>query len=114
MLKVLGKGLFSKVVILMKLLLPGQSAPYYMQVLMCKENATGEILAMKIIEKDMTTKIAHALAESRVLQKTSNPFLAVCLPCCFPAICSTTIFFSAESKAFIPDAPPVLLSDGIC
>lgn len=58
-LKVLGKGTFGKVV-------------------MCKEKATGEIMAMKILKKDVIVakdEISHTLTENRVLQMTQHPFL---------------------------------------
>ena len=59
MLKVLGKGTFGKVV-------------------MCREKGSGEILAMKILKKDVIVakdEIAHTLTENRVLQTTKHPFL---------------------------------------
>lgn len=59
MLKVLGKGTFGKVV-------------------MCKEKATGDVMAMKILKKDVIVakdEIAHTLTENRVLQMTNHPFL---------------------------------------
>ncbi|CAI8027219.1 RAC-gamma serine/threonine-protein kinase [Geodia barretti] len=68
--KVLGKGSFSKVV-------------------MGKEKTTGEILAMKILRKD---KFAHALAENKILQKTSHPFLVVRPPCSLSGPRSMAIF----------------------
>jgi serine/threonine protein kinase len=59
-LKILGKGSFSKVV-------------------MCKEKTTGEILAMKMLKKDMIVtkdEITHTITERKVLQMTSShPFL---------------------------------------
>ena len=51
------------------------------QVVMCKDKATGEILAMKILKKDVIVakdEIAHTLTENRVLQMTTHPFLTVC------------------------------------
>lgn len=59
MLRVLGKGTFGKVV-------------------MCKEKATNDIYAMKILKKDVIVakdEIAHTLTENRVLQMTNHPFL---------------------------------------
>lgn len=59
MLKVLGKGTFGKVV-------------------MCRDKETGEIMAMKILKKDVIVakdEIAHTLTENRVLQLTKHPFL---------------------------------------
>ena len=47
---------------------------------MCKEKATGGILAMKIHKKDVVVDeddIAHTLTEKRVLMN-SHPFLLVC------------------------------------
>ena len=61
MLKVLGKGTFGKVVL-------------------CREKATQEICAMKILKKDVIVakdEIAHTLTENRVLQSTKHPFLTV-------------------------------------
>ena len=62
MLKVLGKGTFGKVVL-------------------CREKATDEVFAMKILKKDVIVakdEIAHTLTENRVLQSTKHPFLTVC------------------------------------
>ena len=47
---------------------------------MCKEKETGEIMAMKILKKDVIVakdEIAHTLTENRVLQMTNHPFLTV-------------------------------------
>ena len=47
---------------------------------MCMEKATGEIMAMKILKKDVIVakdEIAHTLTENRVLQMTNHPFLTV-------------------------------------
>ena len=47
---------------------------------MCMEKATGEILAMKILKKDVVVakdEIAHTITENRVLQLTNHPFLVV-------------------------------------
>ena len=47
---------------------------------MCKEKATGDIMAMKILKKDVIVakdEIAHTLTENRVLQMTNHPFLTV-------------------------------------
>ena len=47
---------------------------------MCKEKATGEVMAMKILKKDVIVakdEIAHTLTENRVLQMTNHPFLTV-------------------------------------
>lgn len=58
-LKVLGKGTFGKVV-------------------MCKDKSSGEIMAMKILKKDVIVakdEISHTLTENRVLQMTTHPFL---------------------------------------
>lgn len=57
--KVLGKGTFGKVV-------------------MCREKDTKDIMAMKILKKDVIVakdEIAHTLTENRVLQMTNHPFL---------------------------------------
>ena len=65
MLKVLGKGTFGKVVL-------------------CREKATDEVFAMKILKKDVIVakdEIAHTLTENRVLQTTKHPFLTVCMNC---------------------------------
>lgn len=59
MLKVLGKGTFGKVVL-------------------CREKTTREVMAMKILKKDVIVakdEIAHTLTENRVLQLTKHPFL---------------------------------------
>lgn len=59
MLKVLGKGTFGK-------------------VMLCREKATQEIFAMKILKKDVIVakdEIAHTLTENRVLQMAKHPFL---------------------------------------
>ena len=58
-LKVLGKGTYGKVIL-------------------CRERATMNLYAMKIIKKEMVLfndNIHQILAEKRVLQKTSHPFL---------------------------------------
>ena len=50
------------------------------QVVMCREKATGDIMAMKILKKDVIVakdEIAHTLTENRVLQMTNHPFLTV-------------------------------------
>ncbi|CAI8034825.1 RAC-beta serine/threonine-protein kinase A [Geodia barretti] len=52
----------------------------YAKVMMCKEKATGEILAMKILNKGVIVakdKITHTVTERKVLQMTSSyhPFL---------------------------------------
>ena len=51
---------------------------------MCKEKATGEILAMKIHKKDLVVaqeNITYTLTEKRVLHNLErNPFLLVCHP----------------------------------
>ena len=47
---------------------------------MCMEKATGEIMAMKILKKDVIVakdEIAHTLTKNRVLQMTNHPFLVV-------------------------------------
>jgi RAC serine/threonine-protein kinase len=48
------------------------------QVVMCKDKDTGEIMAMKILKKDVIVakdEISHTLTENRVLQMTTHPFL---------------------------------------
>lgn len=50
------------------------------QVVMCKDKETGDIMAMKILKKDVIVakdEIAHTLTENRVLQMTNHPFLTV-------------------------------------
>ena len=50
------------------------------QVVMCKDKDTGEIMAMKILKKDVIVakdEISHTLTENRVLQMTTHPFLTV-------------------------------------
>jgi len=53
---------------------------------MCRDKETGEIMAMKILKKDVIVakdEIAHTLTENRVLQLTKHPFLTVsCLLSC--------------------------------
>lgn len=47
---------------------------------MCREKDTNEIMAMKILKKDVIVakdEIAHTLTENRVLQMTNHPFLTV-------------------------------------
>ena len=47
---------------------------------MCKDKSTGEIMAMKILKKDVIVakdEISHTLTENRVLQMTTHPFLTV-------------------------------------
>ena len=47
---------------------------------MCKEKESGQIMAMKILKKDVIVakdEIAHTLTENRVLQMTAHPFLTV-------------------------------------
>ena len=47
---------------------------------MCKDKATGEVMAMKILKKDVIVakdEISHTLTENRVLQMTTHPFLTV-------------------------------------
>ena len=47
---------------------------------MCKDKETGDIMAMKILKKDVIVakdEIAHTLTENRVLQMTNHPFLTV-------------------------------------
>lgn len=47
---------------------------------MCKDKSTGEVLAMKILKKDVIVakdEISHTLTENRVLQMTTHPFLTV-------------------------------------
>lgn len=58
-LKVLGKGTFGKVIL-------------------CREKATSELFAIKILKKSVIIakdEVAHTLTENRVLQKSSHPFL---------------------------------------
>jgi len=58
-LKVLGKGTFGKVI-------------------MCREKATSQLYAIKILKKSVIIakdEVAHTLTENRVLQKTRHPFL---------------------------------------
>ena len=80
MLKVLGKGTFGKVVL-------------------CREKATQEICAMKILKKDVIVakdEIAHTLTENRVLQSASNhPFLTVMIK--LGASTNNVYFFSNSS-----------------
>jgi hypothetical protein len=47
---------------------------------MCKEISTGEILAMKVLKKQVTIKeddCDFVLAENNVLRKVKHPFLTV-------------------------------------
>lgn len=58
-LKVLGKGTFGKVIL-------------------CREKNTSQLYAIKILRKDVIIakdEVVHTLTESRVLQRTSHPFL---------------------------------------
>lgn len=47
---------------------------------MCRDKLTGEVMAMKILKKDVIVakdEIAHTLTENRVLQMAKHPFLTV-------------------------------------
>lgn len=65
-----------------------------LQVVMCKEKESGQIMAMKILKKDVIVakdEIAHTLTENRVLQMTAHPFLTVShffLFCIFLIVCT--------------------------
>ena len=76
---VLGKGTYSKVKLGLHPLLV--SSLVFLQVVMCKEKETGEILAMKILKKGTIMDeddITHTITERNVLQMTSShPFLTV-------------------------------------
>ena len=76
---VLGKGPYAKVKLGLHPLLV--SSLLFLQVVMCKEKTTGEILAMKILKKDTIVakdEITHTVTERKVLQMTSShPFLTV-------------------------------------
>ena len=66
--------------------LPPPPSTLFPQVVMCRDKETGEIMAMKILKKDVIVakdEIAHTLTENRVLQLTKHPFLTVsCLLSC--------------------------------
>lgn len=66
------------------------SPPSPPQVVMCKDKSTGEVLAMKILKKDVIVakdEISHTLTENRVLQMTTHPFLTVGpAPCTTPSL----------------------------
>lgn len=75
------------------------------QVVMCKDKETGEIMAMKILKKDVIVakdEIAHTLTENRVLQMTNHPFLTVSHFFCFIANLFKLLFCSRWS---IPSRP---------
>jgi RAC serine/threonine-protein kinase len=58
-LKVLGKGTYGKVIL-------------------CREKATGQLYAIKVLKKETIIakdEVAHTLTENRVLRTTSHPFL---------------------------------------
>ena len=73
---------------------------------MCKDKSTGEIMAMKILKKDVIVakdEISHTLTENRVLQMTTHPFLTVHTPPLPSPPCLTPHPFSAVSKVLVPD-----------
>lgn len=78
---------------------------YCAQVVMCKDKETGDIMAMKILKKDVIVakdEIAHTLTENRVLQMTNHPFLTVNV--IIPAEHVSLIPLSAVLEVFIPDS----------
>ena len=72
---------------------------------MCKDRETGEVMAMKILKKDVIVakdEIAHTLTENRVLQMTNHPFLTVSvIPSCSVAMYLAT--FLAVLEILFPD-----------
>ena len=80
MLKVLGKGTFGKVCPTTCEMCISVSTLVHTQVVLCRDKSTGEVMAMKILKKDVIVakdEIAHTLTENRVLQMTKHPFLTV-------------------------------------
>ena len=78
---------------------------WYAQVVMCKDKETGDIMAMKILKKDVIVakdEIAHTLTENRVLQMTNHPFLTVSST--IHPVIHLTSFFLAVSEILIPDS----------
>lgn len=58
---------------------------------MCKDKETGDVMAMKILKKDVIVakdEIAHTLTENRVLQMTNHPFLTVSLAVVHVHVCA--------------------------
>lgn len=92
---------------------------YYLQVVICKEKGTGEILAMKLIKKDVVAadnEIISTLTEKRVLctlQINTHPFLPVSQPSFFttPSFC---LSISADSQVLIPNTWPIVYCDRVC
>jgi len=72
---------------------------------MCREKETGDIMAMKILKKDVIVakdEIAHTLTENRVLQMTNHPFLTVSLATRQSCTSSCLISASSCSLSSIP------------